>query len=106
MSETHLVSQVIRALAAIPRCVFWRNNVGAIRKRGGVLRFGLGAGSADVVGIVWPGRLVALECKTLEGKLSARQISWRNSVIDCGGRYWTVRSVSDAIEAVNEARKG
>jgi hypothetical protein len=106
-----------------PAGLFHRMNVG---QRGGV-RFGV-KGMADIVGVVgmlgvsgragsscemtvrfapgFVGRFCALECKTAEGRQSADQRAWMASVRECGGFYAVVRSVVEALAAVERCRKG
>lgn len=89
-SETDLLSAVLMALQLEPGIVAWRNNSG----RKGRVRFGLGNGSADIVGIVAPaGRFFALELKVGKGKQSPAQHGWEGQVKAKGGIYAVVRSV-------------
>lgn len=106
MSETELLTQVLRALAVEPGLVVWRNNTGQARVHGSHVRYGLGNGSADIVGVLKPwGRFIALECKTDKGKASLDQFTWRNRVEEHGGVYGLVRSVEEARDVIEQARR-
>ena len=106
MSETELVTSVLSALALEPGVVAWRNNTGMARVHGSHVRFGLGSGSADIIGILRPGgRFVALECKTEKGKASLEQHAWRTRVEEHGGVYGLVRSVQEARDVIAQARR-
>lgn len=81
----------------------FRNNTG---RRAGVT-FGLGRGSPDILACVGPrGRLLGIECKTEEGKMSAAQKVWAERIRSVGGVYVCCRSVADAREAVRFTREG
>lgn len=105
MSETDLVSAVLRALSLEPGITAWRNNVGEARVHGAHVRYGLGVGSADIIGLLWgSGRFFALECKTERGKLRVEQILWGRRVQEFGGHYAVVRSVEEAVKEVRQQR--
>jgi hypothetical protein len=89
----------------------WRNQVGQTVEYGPGearwVRYGLGAGSADLVGILSPhGRLVALEVKSATGRVRPNQELWAGMVRKFGGFVATVRSVDEARAALDRARKG
>lgn len=107
MSETTLLSAVMSALAVEPGVLAMRNNSGAFFARGRMIRYGLGVGSADIICAVGPyGRLVALECKTDDGKQSDEQIAWQRVVEALGGVYALVRSVDEARATITAVRRG
>jgi len=100
MSETQLLTQVMRALAIEPGVIAWRSNTRTLRLGGRLTRFGLGNGSADVIGLVSPsGRFLALELKTETGRVSDEQKKWGQAVVKAGGMYAVVRSVAEARRA-------
>lgn len=74
----------------------WLNNTGALRdKTGRPVRFGL-PGSADILGMMAPwGRIIAIECKTGDGRLSPAQEAFRDMVRRNGGIYLVAREVTD-----------
>lgn len=71
------------------------------------VQFGLVAGSSDLLGILRPsGRFIALEVKTPEGRTSIEQ-EWFLSLIQAAGGFaCVVRSVSDAVAAIDRASQG
>jgi hypothetical protein len=80
-------------------------------------RGGLGAGSADLIGIVRVvrdiarpdldlGRFIALEVKAPRGVVSDVQKRWLEAVRRMGGFAAVVRSVEEARGAIDRARKG
>lgn len=87
--------------------VVYRNNVGFDVQR--KMKFGLGIGSADLVGMLiggWnAGRVLAYEVKTPEGRLSKEQIAWIQAVNKRGGFAYCVRSVDEALEKLKEAHE-
>lgn len=101
MSERHLMDSIRAALCAVDGVRVWRNNVGVDTMRG--IRYGLGVGSPDLVGIAW-GRFVGLEVKTPTGRVSKEQTMWLDMVRRFGGVAGVARSVDDALAIVEEAR--
>lgn len=108
-----------------------RNNTGVLdRPEGGKLQYGLGVGSADVVGVVachcvtvprhleclargqaahptaTIGRAFCLEVKWPGIKPKDDQMRWMAVVRRLGGFAAVVHSVDEAIEAVDRCRKG
>ena len=110
-SESVILAKVHQALAATGRVVLWRNQTGALPAvgRGGrtyPVRFGLGVGGADLVGLLkGSGRFFALECKTLRGKQTPEQRAWAQAVEGAGGFYRVVRSQEEALEALDAAAR-
>lgn len=93
------------ALVRSERVTIWRNNSGFDRDR--KVRFGLGIGSADLVGLVHgTGRFVGVEVKTPSGRLSPEQRLWGDVVERHGGLYVVARSVDDALAALDRAAGG
>ena len=109
--ESVILAKVHQALAATGRVVLWRNQTGALPAvgRGGrtyPVRFGLGVGGADLVGLLRPsGRFIALEVKAERGRQSTEQIAWSRAVEGAGGFYRVVRSPEEALEALDAAAR-
>jgi hypothetical protein len=112
-TETDLVGRIRKAVCAQPGAFVTRNNVG----RFGAVQFGLGEGSADLVGCVtirvmgWAvARTFALEIK-LPGRERAnperiaKQRAWLDALIKRGGYGEMVSSVDEALAAVKRARQ-
>ncbi len=108
VSESRIQAEVRAVLSqrdATTRC--WRNMVGAGMIHGAYMTFGLGVGSADLVGIhkalITPemvgsyiGRFFAVEVKTPKGRLSDEQKAWAKTIQSFGGIVEVCRSKEDA----------
>lgn len=108
MRESEIQVAIRAALGDLPDVCLWRNHVGQLTDvTGAVHPFGLAVGSADLVGVLAPsGRLIALECKTPAGRLRPEQRSWLAVVRRFGGFAAVVRSVEEALKAIERARRG
>lgn len=115
MKESQLQREVRVALSA-PGQVFWRNNVGvaeywnAHRAEADSVAYGVGGpGGSDLLGIVG-GRWVALELKAPGARTkparAALQAQFRALVRSAGGFACVVRSVEEALAAVERAKGG
>lgn len=76
---------------------------GAYNRMSPAIKYGLGIGSADVVVVAW-GRFLAIEFKAGRNGQSEEQAAWEESVGRAGGWYRVVRSVDEAVEAVEACR--
>lgn len=115
MTEAQLLAEIRLALGRDPRVVLWRNNVGTARHEGTdrPVRYGLCVGSSDLIGIVAVptmtdplGRFLALEVKTATGRVAPEQWQFLELVNRRGGYACIVRSVEDALAAVDAAANG
>jgi hypothetical protein len=107
VSEADLLRSIRDRFAVAPDVILWRNNTGRLQdatRRW--VTFGLGVGSADLVGLVRPGRFFALECKAGRGKETPEQLAWAKAVRAMGGFVATVRTVDEAIAALAACRSG
>ncbi len=109
MKETAIQREIMLAVGNRPDVRIWRNNSGVARQRrkdgskGRPVKFGLVPGAADIIGIIAGGRFLAIECKTINGRLSQNQKQWRAVIERFGGLYILARS---AQEAVTQLEKG
>ncbi len=87
-------------------CRVWRNNVGMLKDARGIpVRYGLGVGSPDLVGLVLgSAQFLAVEIKTPTGRLSAEQDAWLSTIRRMGGIGLVMRSVEDAEKLVATLR--
>jgi hypothetical protein len=103
MGEQDLTRAIIQALHA-KRIWCWRNNSGGTVVKGATkdrfIRLSP-AGSPDIMGVIGRGRLFGLEVKIGKGKQSESQIEWQARAIDHGVNYVVVRSIAEALSAVN-----
>lgn len=106
MSESTILKQILLALGDQADFICWRNNTGKLADATGRwVTYGLGVGSADIIGVLAPwGRFVAFEVKTAKGKQRDQQVAWQAAVRSNGGSYYIVRSVDDALRALRSAR--
>lgn len=105
-TEKGLMTRIRVALAAMPGVLVWRNNVGVDADHG--VRYGLGVGSADLVGIVMVrghGVFAGWEVKVPGRKLREEQRRWIDTVRRFGGIAGRVESPEEAIALVTEARR-
>ena len=112
-NETRDLTHPIRsALNRLPGVQVWRNNTGCVDlATGGKIVYGLGSGSADLVGLVAShglrlGRFFALEVKWPGKRPTKEQLAWSNVVRGMGGFAAVVTSVDEAIAAVERAMSG
>lgn len=109
MSESRIQAQIRAVLSSREaKSRVWRNNVGGAElKDGSYIKYGLGVGSADLIGIfkriITPdmvgslfGQFVAVEVKTPIGRLSKEQKAWLKAVQSMGGVAEVCRSAEDA----------
>jgi hypothetical protein len=110
-----MVQAVRAALVHTGRVLLWRNsNLGPVvpwAKRldpdARPIDAGLGAGSADLVGMLRKnGRFAAFEVKSGAGVASPEQRLWLAAVRDAGGFAAIVRSPEDALAALERAENG
>lgn len=98
MSETAAVVSPALALLKAAGYLVFRNNSGRMGPRH--TQFGLGVGSADIIGLLKSGRFFAIECKVTKGKPSEAQLAWGVGVQKSGGRWGTATSPGQAIDTV------
>lgn len=102
-AETALQRNIRLAVNRTGRARLLRNHVGSTERH---IPFGLGTGSADLVGVLRNGRGFCLEIKTPVGRLSTDQKRWLAAT-----RKWNVfacvaRSIEDAMAALDRAEQG
>jgi hypothetical protein len=112
--ETVLLQQIRQAASELG-AVLWRNNCGVAEYPGGArVPYGLGTGSADLVGFVpapMPnGRtypvFMAVEVKSKRGRLTSEQALYLKGVALFGGLAIVARSIADATGPIEAAMGG
>lgn len=123
MREAEIQTAIRKELGTIPGLVIWRNASGMTGHSstcpqcgyeqgdmddGPRIRYGLvPKGGADLIGMMAPtGRLIALEVKTPKGRPTPEQLLFLDLVRRRGGFACIVRSVPEALAAVERARQG
>jgi hypothetical protein len=103
VKESEVQKQILDYLA-LKGIFHYRNNSGAfVDSQKHFYRFGA-KGSPDIICII-KGRYVGLEVKTPKGKLSDDQIAFHRNLMAADGIVFTVRSLDEAIEAVEDTMK-
>lgn len=83
--------------------VVWNNESGVAEYGSFMVRYGVGKGGSDLIGIVNTGRFIALEVKTGNAVPDKNQKLFLRLVNKFGGYGVVVRSVQDAVNAVEKA---
>lgn len=103
--ETAIVKACLLWLRSVG-CLAYRNNTGSMRTHGGgLVRFGLGVGSPDIVGVLPAGRnpdgtprpagtFLAVETKAGRNKVTIAQASW----LDEAARHGAVCVVAYGLD--------
>jgi hypothetical protein len=102
-AERDIQAAIRLALGLDPGLVLFRNSVGY--DAGARQRYGLCPGSSDLVGCC-DGRFIGLEIKSERGRSSPEQKRWADLIRSKGGFVAVVRSVDEALEAVDRCRSG
>lgn len=106
VAERDILKAILDYLAA-RKILAWRQNCGAIpatyKGRQRFIRYGQ-PGQADICGILRPsGRYLAIEVKSVKGKVSDLQALHLDLVRSQGGVAGVCRSVEDVVELLREA---
>ena len=92
------ISNAIMIALSEAGCLVWRNNVGVLKDANGrPIRYGLGTGSSDLIGLCADGTFLAVEVKTATGRVSPAQTAFIAAVRRRGGRAGVARSPADAL---------
>lgn len=108
MSETELVRSILATLARMGIWA-WRANAGsrvmpATDRSARRMFRGAPAGTPDILGVLPGGRLFGLEAKTARGRVRPSQSAWHATAERHGVLVAVVRSVSEALAAVDRWR--
>ena len=96
-AETNIMNTCMVALSKAG-CLVFRNNVGVLPDRDGrPIRYGLGTGSSDLIGICADGVFLAIEVKTAAGRVSPAQEAFIAAVRRQGGRAGVARCPDGAL---------
>ena len=104
MTESTLLKKIRQAINLDGRARIVRNTVGFDSER--KVHYGLGIGSADLVGLLRSGRVFTLEVKAPGGRVQPEQAAWLAAVRRWGGFAAIVRSVAEALAALDRAEAG
>lgn len=111
--ETKLQRRIMLALSSAGCLVFRNETAGAWMGRvihndqGSVtlaastfMKFGLCAGSSDIIGLTPSGKFLAVEVKTKTGVISKQQQQFIDAVNNQGGVAFVARTVDDALKGI------
>jgi hypothetical protein len=93
-TEGDIVRACLTYLRVARGLVAWRNNTGARKVGSRFVRWG-DVGSADILGILPGGRLLAIECKRKGNRPTPAQVAWHQMVSDAGALVIVATSVDD-----------
>ena len=86
--------------------VMWNNESGVASYGNHTVRYGVGKGGADLIGILETGQFIALEVKTGGARCTKHQRMFLALVKKFGGWSAVVRSVDDANREIDLALRG
>lgn len=106
-TEASVLEKVTMALKTCGGVHVMRNTVGAVKKGGRYIRYGLEVGSADIVAIVAPhGRWLCIETKRPKGyEATEAQEKWLRTMRGYGAVVGVCRTAEEALRLVELARK-
>ena len=108
--EDQLTPVLLQILCGGTGLVLWRNNAGLNthwptgEKRKAAIRYGVGDGGADYIGLYVDGRFVGVEFKTADGVQQENQRSFESIVRRHNGVYAIVRNENDARDLLERLR--
>jgi penicillin-binding protein-related factor A (putative recombinase) len=102
--EKEIQRDILRYLALRGLFHYKNNTVGIFKQATGTYIPSPSKGAPDIVCIL-KGRFIGLEVKTPKGKLSDDQGEFHRQILKAGGIVFTVRSLDEAIEAVEDTMK-
>ena len=96
MKSEQDIQNLIRIALSERGIISWRNNTGALKDiTGRLVRYGLGVGSSDIIGIMPDGRFLAIEVKKPGKNPTAEQTRFIETILKQGGVAGVARSVED-----------
>ena len=102
--HSNLKNQIRLAAGRRNDVVLFNNESGVARFNRHTVRYGVGKGGADLIGLVVPsGRFIALEVKTGKAALTKEQRLFKKLINESGGYCCTVRSIKEAHDAIDRA---
>jgi len=105
-AHRNLKNEVRLALGRREDVVMWNNESGVARYGPSVVRYGVGKGGSDLIGIIkGSGRFLAIEIKTGNARLTKEQKLFQQLVRAFGGVAETVRTVDDATGLIDNIKR-
>ncbi len=98
--EQQLINAVLEYLKIL-RIPAWRMNSGAFKIQNRFVTFGT-KGMSDIIAILPDGKLLAIECKRQDGKVSGPQKDFLQIVKENNGKVIVARSLEDLTEITDK----
>ena len=102
-ANEHSIQLAILQFLAFAGVYAWRNQSGALpavyRGRKRLIRFGK-VGSADILGVLPGGKLLAIEVKAMKGKVTPAQQEFLDNINSNGGVAFVARSIEDVQQHI------
>ena len=106
MRESEVLVLVRLVFGQADGFVVWRNTSGFVQESDRAIRYGVGTGGSDLLGIAPGGLFLAVEVKTATGRVSPEQLRFLELVYESGGVACLTRSESQAREQIDGIRAG
>lgn len=98
-TEAMIQKAVLEFLAMVPKCYAFRAGSGALKtENGNYVKTGR-PGVPDIV-VCFDGKWIGLEIKTDTGRQSQSQKQAEKKILDSGGQYYIIRSISDVRKII------
>jgi len=107
LKESELQKAILEYLKFSAELIYWRQNLGGVmRQSKGKLIFAKNPmkGFPDICGITSSGKFWGIEVKSEKGKCSDEQNAWHNALELSGAMIFVVRSMKEAIEAIQKIK--
>lgn len=101
MTEAQIQAEIRLALNATGRVRLLRNSCGYDHDKR--VRYGLGEGSPDLIGVLRNGRVFCLEVKKPGGRMSPQQVAWWRFAQQWGVQGGVATSVPEALALLEQA---
>lgn len=99
MTESPILRDILCAVTAMPRAMFWRANVGmAVTQGGRVVKFNV-KGTPDIIGC-YRGRAVGIETKSTTGRQRVEQRNFQTAWEKADGIYILANSLDVALKSL------
>ncbi len=93
-SEAEILRAIMKLLKHHPKVArVWRQNSGTFQQGDRYIRANTARGMSDIMGILKDGRTLAIEVKTLTGRVEDHQWEFLDSISKAGGVAFVARSV-------------
>ena len=106
MRESEVLAAVRLVFGQADGFVVWRNTSGFTKEADRAIRYGVGIGGSDLLGVAPGGLFLAIEVKTAKSRVTEEQIRFLELVHERGGVACLTRSAEQAEEQIRGIRAG